>query len=252
MRLNRFLAQGGVASRRRSEAIIAAGRVTVNGRPVDDPARAVEAGDDVRVDDRPVRLPGRHRHAVLHKPTGVLTTLDDPQGRPTVADYLRGSGERLYPAGRLDRDTTGLVFLTDHGDLAYRITHPKHHLPKHYLALVEGWMADAALARLTEGVDLDDGPARALHARRVAGDLRSSVIRLVLGEGRKRQVRRMCRVVGNPVRCLHRDAIGPLRLGDLAEGALRDLTPDEVTALLDAVGLDPSAPGTEPVGDETG
>jgi pseudouridine synthase len=237
MRLNRYLALGGVASRRRSEVIIAAGRVTVNGRPVTDPARTITDLDEVRVDDHPVRLPRAHRYVVLHKPMGVLTTLSDPGGRATVADYLPEALGRVYPAGRLDGDTTGLVFLTDHGDLAFRVTHPRHHLPKHYLALVEGFIADAALARLREGVALDDGPAHALDAWRVAGDGRASVVRLVLGEGRKRQVRRMCRAVGNPVVHLHRDAIGPLRLGDLPEGELRELSLAEARDLLAAVGL---------------
>ena len=168
---------------------------------------------------------------------GVLTSIGDPHGRATVADFIPERAGRVYPAGRLDGDTTGLVLLLDDGKLAFRVTHPRYRLPKQYLALVQGVVRHRTLRRLTDGVELDDGPAHALAARRVLTDGSQGVLRLTLGEGRKRQVRRMCGAVGHRVVRLHRDAIGPLLLGDLEEGRLRDLSPFEVRALKRAVGL---------------
>ncbi len=239
MRLNRFMAAAGIASRRKCEALIASGRVRVNGETVTalatliDPARDVVEFDGVRV-----RPESDRRVYVLYKPAGLITTLHDPQGRPTIASVIPPALGRVYPVGRLDRDTTGLILLTDDGDLAYRVTHPSHHVPKRYLALVAGCVSAGKIERLVSGVRLDDGPARARAARRIATDGRRSVLEIVLGEGRKRQVRRMLEHVGHPVDRLHRSAIGPVELGDLAEGEVRVLDPGALARLRDAVGLD--------------
>lgn len=238
MRLNRFLAMAGVASRRKCETIIGAGRVKVNGAVVMTPAVIIDGGRDVvEVDGQRVRVAAARRYMILYKPEGVLTTVSDPRGRPTIMDLVPELPERLYPAGRLDADTTGLVFLTNDGRLAHRVMHPRHALPKRYLALVQRYVADATLERLLARVDLDDGPARALEISRVVSDGRRSVVRIVLGEGRKRQIRRMLGAVGHPVERLHRHAIGPLELGDLEPGSLRDLTPFDVLRLRRALGL---------------
>jgi pseudouridine synthase len=238
MRLNRFLAQAGIASRRKCEAIIEAGRVRVGGEVVTPPARVVDTSKEtVECDGVVVRVDAGRRYLALHKPTGVLTSIGDPHGRATVADFIPDDAGRLYPAGRLDGDTTGLVLLLDDGKLAFRVTHPRYKLPKQYLALVRGVVRHRTLRRLTEGVELEDGPARALAAHRVLTDGSHSVLRITLGEGRKRQVRRMCTAVGHRVVLLHRDAIGPLLLGDLDEGRVRELSPFEVRALRRAVEL---------------
>lgn len=236
-RLNRYLAQAGLASRRKCEALIAEGRVRVNGVLADTPALVVDAAvDRVECDGRPVHLVTACVTLVLNKPRGVITTLRDPQGRRTVAEFLP-EGRRVYPVGRLDADTTGLLLLTDDGELAFRVMHPRHGLARSYLALVEGAVQPRTLARLEEGVDLDDGPARALEARRVATDGRRSIMRLTLGEGRKREVRRMCRKVGHWVVELHRERLGPITLRNLDEGRVRPLEGDELEALRSALGL---------------
>jgi pseudouridine synthase len=238
VRLNRFLAMSAVASRRKCEAIIAAGRVRVNGQTVDTPAVIVDPGrDTVELDGRRIRPASIRGAYLLHKPHGVLTTLEDPGGRPTVSDYLPPGAGRVYPAGRLDRDSTGLILLTDDGALAFRVTHPKYRLPKYYLVRVKGRVRDATCRRWEEGVELDDGPARALAVRVVATDGTTSVIRFELGAGRKRQIRRMAATLGHTVLDLHRDGIGPIRLGDLDVGESRPLEVLEIRSLRRALGL---------------
>lgn len=237
VRLNRFLARAGLASRRKCESIIADGRVTVGEEVERSPARIVDpARDVVRVDGRAVsaEVP---RVFLLNKPAGVVTTVTDPNARDTVMDFAPEDAGRLYPAGRLDRDTTGLVLLTNDGELAFRITHPRFALPKRYLALVEGRVAPDACRRLEAGVSLDEATARVLSARVWGTDGRQSVLWLSLGEGRKRQIRRMCRAIGHPVVRLHRDAIGPLAVGALGEGACRSVTAAELAALRRPLGL---------------
>jgi len=218
--------------------IIGDGRVRVNGEVVTTPAKIIDTSRDmVELDGRPVAPDTTRRYYVLNKPTGVLSTLSDPRGRPTLTDYCPPGGVRLYPAGRLDADTTGLVLLTDDGKLAYRVMHPSFSLEKKYLALVTGEIGSRAMRRLVDGIDLDDRPAHALSVSCVASDGHESVVRLSLGEGRKRQIRRMCQAVGHPVRELHREAIGPLGLGDLDIGNTRELSTFEVRKLRRAIGL---------------
>jgi 23S rRNA pseudouridine2605 synthase len=227
MRLGKFLAHAGVASRRAAERLVFAGRVTVDGEVVRDPARDVADGAEVAVDGRSTALERRHVVYVVHKPAGYVSTVRDPQGRPTVVSLVP-SRERLYPVGRLDADTTGLILLTNDGELAHRLTHPSFEVPRTYRAQVgRPPVGDAALRALRTGVELDDGRTAPARVRRLAPDR----LELVIHEGRKRQVRRMCDAVGHPVVRLTRVAFGPLGLGDLAPGAHRRLTRGEVERL---------------------
>jgi 23S rRNA pseudouridine2605 synthase len=227
MRLAKFLAHAGVASRRAAEQLVFAGRVMVGGEVVRDPARDVEEGDAVAVDGRGVALERRHVVYALNKPAGYVSTAKDPQGRPTVVSLIAGR-ERLYPVGRLDADTTGLLLLTNDGELAHRLTHPSFEVPRVYRAQVRNPpVREPALRRLREGVQLDDGVTAPAGARRLAPDR----VEIVLHEGRKRQVRRMLDAVGHPVVRLERVAFGPLRLGDLPLGGHRLLKAAEVEQL---------------------
>jgi 23S rRNA pseudouridine2605 synthase len=226
-RLNRYLARAGLGSRRAVEDAIRAGRVTVNGGPAGLATR-VEPGDDVRVDGRLAR-PQAVRALLLHKPAGVVTTAHDPQGRRTVLDLVPAD-VRLFPVGRLDRDTTGALVLTNDGDLAARLMHPRHGVPKTYLADVRGAPSDDALQRLRDGVPLEDGPTAPAQVAR-AGPSR---IELTIHEGRNRQVRRMCEAVGHPVRRLHRVRYAGLGVDGLAPGEWRELSDRELAGLRDA------------------
>ncbi|MBX5441006.1 MAG: rRNA pseudouridine synthase [Solirubrobacteraceae bacterium] len=226
MRLSRYLAHSGVSSRRAAEELIRAGRVTVGGEVVTDPARDVDASSGVAFDGRPVAPVAEPVVIAVHKPRGVVSTARDTHGRPTVVGMVR-SRRRLYPVGRLDADTTGLILLTDDGELAHRLTHPRYGVPKTYRAVVANApVGEAALERLRRGLVLDDGPTQPAEVRRLAPD----TVELTIREGRKRQVRRMLDAVGHPVRRLTRVRFGPLRL-DLPEGAHRTLTAREVEAL---------------------
>jgi 23S rRNA pseudouridine2605 synthase len=229
VRLAKHLAHAGVASRRASESLIAEGRVTVGGEIVRDPARAVDGTEAIAVDGEAVAPRGAAPVVLaVHKPAGVVSTASDTHGRPTVVELVRNPPGRLYPVGRLDADTTGLILLTDDGDLAHRLTHPRFEVPKTYLARVGGGpVRERALRALREGVTLDDGRTPPAGARLVRPDL----VELTLREGRKRQVRRMLEAVGHPVRALQRVGFGPLRLGELPAGAHRRLTPAEVERL---------------------
>lgn len=234
MRLAKHLAHAGVASRRAAERLIEQGRVSVDGAVVTDPARDVGGEEAIAVDGRIVAAPAARRLVIaLHKPAGVVSTARDTHGRRTVVDLVPAGGARLYPVGRLDADTTGLILLTDDGDLAHRLTHPSFEVPKTYRARVENApVRERALRALREGVELEDGATAPARVRRVEPDL----LELTIHEGRKRQVRRMCAAVGHPVRALERVAFGPLRLGDLAPGAHRQLTPAEVERLRKTAG----------------
>lgn len=228
MRLGKYLAHSGVASRRHAEDVVRDGRVHVDGVLVTDPATPVGEDSVVEVDGRLVRPAGRHVVLMLNKPAGVVSTASDTHGRPTVVDLVDVPGRRLYPVGRLDAETTGLILLTDDGELAERLTHPRYEVPKTYVATLGGPpVSDRALRRLRQGVELEDGPTLPARVRRLG----PHALELTIREGRKRQVRRMCEEVGHPVKDLKRVAIGPLRLGRLAEGASRELTPDEDKAL---------------------
>ena len=206
----------------------------VGGQRVTDPARDVGAGDDVRVDGRRLE-PEKLEYFLLHKPIGVLSTASDPQGRPTVTELV-DSEARLYPVGRLDIDSSGLVLMTNDGELANRLMHPRYEVPRTYRAQVGGSPSKRALQALREGVELEDGRSHPARIRVVGGG-RESVLEITIHEGRNRIVRRMLEAVGYPVRSLERVAFGPLELGRLRPGGARRLRPPELTELRRAAGL---------------
>ncbi|HEX4106881.1 MAG TPA: pseudouridine synthase [Solirubrobacteraceae bacterium] len=233
MRLNRYLAHAGVASRRGAEVLIAAERVTVGGAVVTDPATDVGEAP-VAVDGRPVQPVAATVVYLLHKPAGVVSTARDTHGRPTVVDLVPAPGRRLYPVGRLDADSTGLLLLTDDGELAHRLTHPRFGVEKTYRArLAGGPVSPQTLRTLRAGVELEDGRTAPARVRRVS----AQAIELTLREGRNRQVRRMCAAVGHRVLELQRVRLGPLSLDGLAPGGHRRLAAPEISALRRAAGL---------------
>ncbi len=225
MRLAKYLAHSGVASRRRAEQLIADGHVRVGGEVVRDPARDVDHESGVEVDGRPVS-PEPREVWMLNKPAGVTSTAREPGRRRAVTELI-DSPRRLYPVGRLDADSTGLILLTNDGELANRLTHPSFEVPRTYRVRLRRAPADPELRRLRQGVELDDGPTARARVRRVS----PRVIELTIHEGRNRQVRRMAEAVGNEVVELERVAFGPLRLGGLAEGESRRLRPAELRRL---------------------
>jgi 23S rRNA pseudouridine2605 synthase len=228
VRLAKYLAHGGVASRRKAEEIIAKGLVTVGGEVVTDPARDVGEGDDVRVNGAPVVAEVREVWAV-NKPVGVVSTAREPGSRTPVVDLVETEA-RLYPVGRLDADSSGLLLLTNDGELANRLTHPRYEVPKAYVARLKAPIGDGDLERLRSGVGLDDGPTAPTQVKRLG----EREIEIVLREGRNRQVRRMLEAVGNEVVALRRVRFGPLGLGPLKEGAARRLSEDEIAQLHEA------------------
>ncbi len=232
-RLNRFLARRGVASRRGADELIADGRVTINGKVSRLGAVVDPSVDRVSVDGR--RIPARAVSVtiVLNKPVGVVTTRSDPYQRRTVMDLIEPV-PGLVPVGRLDADSRGLLVLTTDGDLAHAVSHPRHGVTKRYLATLDRAIPAEQLDQLTAGVDLEDGPARAVAARPSGSD---SVVEVVMAEGRKREVRRLFAAIGYEVRDLVRVAVGPLELGALAEGEARPLRPAELSSLRVAAGL---------------
>lgn len=230
MRLAKYLAHGGVASRRASERIIAKGRVTVAGEVVMDPARDVAETDDVRIDGRPVRGEAREVWAV-NKPAGVVSTAREPGSRRAVVELV-ASAARLYPVGRLDVDSTGLMLLTNDGELANRLTHPRYEVAKTYVAALRRPPSDENLRRLETGIELEDGPTAPARVRRSG----RSEVELTLREGRNRQVRRMFEAIGNEVVALRRVRLGSIDLGGLGDGESRRLEPDEVARLWEDAG----------------
>ncbi len=238
VRLQKLLAASGVGSRRRCEELMLAGQVSVDAEIVTrlgtkvDPATAV-----VRVGGR--RLPPWRDtvHLALNKPLGVLSTMSDPHGRRTLAEFVADRPVRLFHVGRLDADTSGLLLLTNDGELAHRLTHPSYEVGKSYVAQVAGVVRVSAVRRLTGGVQLDDGPARADRCAVRQTHAGRSIVELDVHEGRNRIVRRMFDAVGHPVLALTRVGFGGVRLGEQRSGAVRELTPEEVGALLDLVGL---------------
>jgi 23S rRNA pseudouridine2605 synthase len=228
MRLAKYLAHAGVASRRASETLIVGGRVSVDGEIVTDPARDVGQDSRVEVDGRAVAGPEPRVLYAVNKPLGVVSTARDTHGRPTVLGLVPAEGLRLYPVGRLDADSSGLILLTNDGELANRLTHPSFQVAKTYRArLGGGAVGERALQALRDGVELDDGPTAPVEVRRLKGQ----EIELSIREGRNRQVRRMCVAVGHPVLELRRVGFGPLRLGALGVGAHRPLTAAEIERL---------------------
>lgn len=235
-RLQKVLARAGFGSRRACEELIARGRVTVNGRVARLGDKVDPSRDVVEVDGSRVNLDPNVRYFALHKPAGVVTTLRDPRGRPDLRGLLP-PGPRVYPVGRLDRDSEGLLLLTNDGELANRLMHPRYGVEKEYLVSVRGRPRPAHVARLLRGVELEDGPARAAMARIVATRPDRGQLRVVMTEGRKREVRRMLAALGLPVERLVRVRIGPVRLHGLPPGAWRELTTEEVLGLARAAGL---------------
>ncbi|MFB6262763.1 MAG: pseudouridine synthase [Bradymonadaceae bacterium] len=242
MRVQKYLSKAGVCSRREGEELMEAGRVTVDGEVCDELGSKVDPEAEVAVDGEVVDLPDTYTYVLLNKPADCITTLDDPQGRETVMDWVPDALPRLWPVGRLDRETTGALLLTNDGDLTHRLTHPSFGARKYYRAVVEGEIqSEGALAdRFTGGIELDDGDtarAQSVEIDRAEGG--QSELSIVLTEGQNRQIRRMCDAVGHPVVELERTAIGPIGLGDLGPGEWRRLNPDEVAELYDEVDTDP-------------
>ena len=256
VRLQKLLSHAGVSSRRAAEQLITAGRVSVNGTTVRTlGAKADPATDDVRVDGRRIK-PERLRYLLLYKPAGYMSTRSDPQRRRTVLHLLGDVREYVYPVGRLDYDTEGLLLLTNDGDLAARLMHPRHEVERTYDARVAGVPDAAAIERLRRGVPLDGRRTRPADVvlltrtrgpidRRDAGDTRESLMRLTIREGRNRQVRRMCAAVGHPVRALRRTRFGPIEDRQLRPGEWRNLTTQEVSSLRARVAAGGREPGEE-------
>ena len=231
-RLNRYLAACGLGSRRGVEVLVAEGRVAIDGVLADSPGQRVEEGSVVTLDGAPV-APDAHAYILLNKPKDVVTTVRDTHGRRTVIDLV-GADLRLFPVGRLDAETTGLLLLTNDGDLAARLMHPRHGVEKTYEATVRGAVTVVTSQKLASGIELDGKRTAPAKVRVLHATGRQSVVEIVLHEGRKRQVRRMCEAVGHPVISLHRSAYGGLRLGAMKAGASRPLLPAEVELLRSA------------------
>jgi pseudouridine synthase len=242
-RLQKILSRAGIASRRRSEELIVDGRVTVNGITVRElGTRADPVRDDVRVDGRRIQIPEHHRYILLNKPRGYVTTRSDPERRRTVLDLVKGVSEYVYPVGRLDYESEGLVLLTNDGDLAARLTHPRHGVPRVYEVQVLGVPDAHDVARLRRGLIIDGARTRPAEVNLLEtdeavpsrGQTRHATLSITLREGRNRQVRRMCEAIGHPVDRLRRVAIGPIRDGRLKPGHWRELTDAEVRRLRSA------------------
>lgn len=237
VRAQKAIAGSGMMSRRSAEDAIAAGRVAVDGRTIALGEKVDPSSQLVTIDGVPIPIDPSLETHLLYKPPGVISSAADPQGRPVVVDLVE-SEARLYPVGRLDADSEGLILLTNDGELANRVTHPRYGITKEYTVLVAGRIDDRAVRRLRSGVDLDDGPARALSARVVDRQPEGTLLEMVMGEGRNREIRRMLEAVGYQVTRLVRTAIGPLRDRDLAPGESRRLTAAEVSRLLGSAKAD--------------
>ena len=236
-RLQKVLAAAGLGSRRACEEIIAHGRVSVNGSKVLVQGTRVDpAVDSVEVDGIRLDTQVKPRYFLLNKPPGYLTTLDDPRGRPTILDLFKEQG-RFFPVGRLDLESRGLVLMTNNGFVAHRLTHPRFEVDKTYMARVKGRVGPGVLKRLREGVDLEEGRTSPGRVKVVGSEGDSTVLELVIHQGWKRQIRRMCDVVGLAVLDLMRTRLGPLSIEKLPEGKWREMTPSEVDALFKALGL---------------
>jgi 23S rRNA pseudouridine2605 synthase len=233
VRVQKAIARSGLMSRRAAEEAIKAGRVLVNGEPIVLGDRVDVDQDTVTIDGVPTPVDPDLQTYLLNKPLGVISTADDPQGRATVVDLIDAT-VRLYPVGRLDADSEGLLLVSNDGELTNRVTHPGFGITKTYLAMVEGAPTPAAVRRLTEGVELEDGPARARAARVVDAHGDRALVEMVMLEGRNREVRRMLEAIGHPVTRLVRTAIGPITDPDLAPGESRRLTASEIRRLLES------------------
>lgn len=236
IRLQKMIAGTGLSSRRKAETLIAAGRVTVNGKVVTELGTKVDPGrDHVKVDGRHLTGAQPYVYLMLNKPKNVMSTLDDPGGRTTVKDYLHGVSVRVFPVGRLDFDSEGLMLLTNNGDLAQALLHPRYHVPKTYLIKVKGVLNDEEIGQLQQGIKLEDGMTSPATVKKVKIAQQNSWLEITIREGRKHQVKRMLEAVGHPVIKLMRVRMGPLSLGDLGSGEFRFLTDREANALRDLV-----------------
>jgi 23S rRNA pseudouridine2605 synthase len=244
VRLQKFLAEAGLASRRKAEEIIQSGRVKVNGAVVKELGTKVVPGRDlVVVDGQPVEVSTQRRYILLYKPPGCVTTLSDPQGRPTARGYLSGVQERVFPVGRLDYDAEGALLFTDDGELANRLAHPRYGHKRIYLVKTKGVPEESALRRMVEGVRLEDGPAKALSAEVHEKAELNTWIKIVVGEGRFHLVKRLCEAVGLPVLRLYRPEFGGITVARLRPGHWRELTHEEVQTMRGAVGMTGGEPG---------
>ena len=232
MRLQKYMAECGVASRRAAEEMIRAGRVQVNGQTITEMGVQVSEGDEVRLDGQAIHPETVKRYVMYHKPAGEVTTARDPEGRACVLDHFRDEPVRLYPVGRLDYDSEGLLLLTNDGALTERLLHPSHQVEKTYLARVTGEVTQDTLRLLRQGVMLDDHKTAPAKARLVRQEAFAAVVLVTIHEGRNRQVRRMFEAAGHQVMQLRRVRFGPLELGDLPRGKWRDLTAGEVRKLM--------------------
>src|SRR3990172_878588 len=233
-RIQKIIAAAGVTSRRAAEELIAEGRVRVNGQVVTELGTKADADKDhIKVDGKLINPQQPKIYVMLNKPAGFVTTMSDPEGRPTVQDLLKGIKIRVYPVGRLDYNTEGMLILTNDGDFAHLITHPKHELPKTYLAKLKGVLDDKAIDMLEQGVFLEDGKTAPAKLKKVRKEEANSWVEITIHEGRKRQVRRMFDRVGRSVIKLKRIKTGSLALGDLPEGTFRYLLPAEVKGLME-------------------
>ena len=242
-RLQKVLAHAGQGSRRVCEGLIAEGRISVNGRTASLGDKADPKVDVIAIDGERIHVNTDLVYLLFNKPAGVVTTANDPEGRPTVIDYVPAN-PRVFPVGRLDQDTTGLLLLTNDGELANRVTHPRYEIEKTYMVQIRGPVSRKHLHQLLNGVELDDGPAKARKANLKIADQTRSLLEIVIAEGRNREVRRMMKAVGLELEQLVRVRIGPIYLGDIGPGKVRPLNGKEVRELYAAVGLD-AAPNEE-------
>jgi len=250
IRLQKMIAGSGLASRRKAETLIAAGRVTVNGKVVTELGTKVDPEcDHVKVDGKHLSDAQPFVYLMLNKPKHVMSTLDDPGGRPTVKDFIRGVSVRVFPVGRLDFESEGLMLLTNNGDLAQALLHPRYHVPKTYLIKVKRVLTDEEIRQLESGVKLEDGMTGPAQVKKIKKAEQNSWLEVTIREGRKHQVRRMLESVGHPVIRLTRVKMGPLSLGRLESGEFRFLTDREANALRESVGERVAAVerGDEPV-----
>ncbi|MCI5721129.1 MAG: rRNA pseudouridine synthase [Firmicutes bacterium] len=231
MRINKYIACAGVASRRKADELIANGNVRVNGLVLREPGYDVVEGDIVEVNGRRIETSEKKVYILLNKPTGYVTTVSDDRERDTVMDLVADVDARIFPVGRLDYNTSGMLIMTNDGDFAYKLTHPKHEMPKTYRALVSGVLSDEKCGRLERGVDIGGFRTSPAKVKIVRGLSNATLVDITIHEGKNRQVRKMFRAVGNPVKQLQRIAIGDIRLGRLAEGHYRKLTREEIEYL---------------------
>ncbi len=231
MRINKYIAQAGVASRRKADELVANGNVKVNGLTLKEAGYDVVQGDVVEVNGRRIEPEDKKVYILLHKPVGYVTTVSDDKDRPTVMDLVRDVDARIFPVGRLDYNTSGMLIMTNDGDFAYRLTHPKHEMPKTYRARVAGVLSDEKCAKLRKGVDIGGFVTSKAKVQIIRGVQRQTVVDITIHEGKNRQVRKMFKVIGNPVQELSRIAIGEIKLGRLSEGHYRKLTREEIEHL---------------------